>query len=293
MHPAGQTPPPDAMAAWRLLQHETRVRYGPVPRHPRIPEVSEIHWPGPDTFVFQTGDGVDFHYRKGEGITIQREPGSSDGDEQLWLNGSVYAAVACVNGFKPIHASAVAHEGKVYAFTGPSGAGKSTLVAALGSRALPMFCDDTLVLDLSDADSLMCLPGHKRLKLTPEAIRLTAAAAQERVSPAVDKFYARPAAGDVGMPLPLAALIFLDEGPGICIEPIAGSQRFVRLAEDHYTNDMFVAASQAGRTGQFELQSRLAQQITMLRLVRPRDTGRFGESVDIAMRYVLGRARPA
>ena len=33
---------------------------------------------------------------------------------------------------------------------GSTGAGKSTLVAALTRRGLPMFCDDTLVMDLSE-----------------------------------------------------------------------------------------------------------------------------------------------
>ena len=100
--------------------------------------------------------------------------GASDVDlseESLWLNGSVYSAIASINGLLPIHASAVAHDGRVFAFTGPAGAGKSTLVAALASRGLPMFCDDTLVLDLSDPERIICLPGHKRLKLRPGCAR--------------------------------------------------------------------------------------------------------------------------
>ena len=62
------------------------------------------------------------------------------------------------------------HGGEVFAFAGPSGSGKSTLIAALGQLGLPMFCDDTLVLDLGEPDIVICLPGHKRLKLTPEAL---------------------------------------------------------------------------------------------------------------------------
>ncbi len=63
--------------------------------------------------------------------------------------------------------------GRVFAFAGPSGAGKSTLAAGLGQRALPLLCDDTLLLDLSDPPDIWCLPGHKRLKLTAAALALT------------------------------------------------------------------------------------------------------------------------
>ena len=113
----------------------------------------------------------------------------------------------------PIHASAVAHDGGVFAFTGPSAAGKSTLIAALGRAGLPMFCDDTLVLDLSDPDRIICLPGHKRLKLTPAAIELTGARHEERVARDLDKYYARPAGGRRRRRrLPLAELLFLEQG---------------------------------------------------------------------------------
>src|SRR6185436_12667866 len=142
----------------------------------------------------------------------------------------------------PIHASAVAHEGKVFAFTGPAGAGKSTMIAALGGRGLPMFCDDTLVLDLSDPDRINCLPGHKRLKLRPDALHLTGTMPEEKVSQSVDKYYAEPNGGDVRQVLPLAELIFLEEGLDLSILPIVGSERLIRLQDDHQTASLFAAA---------------------------------------------------
>ena len=118
-------------------------------------------------------------------------------EESLWLNGSVYAAIASINGLLPIHASAVALDGSVLAFTGQAGAGKSTLVAALGKHGFPMFCDDTLVIDVTDPDRLMCLPGHKRLKLAPDAIEMTGAIRAEKVSTDVDKYYSQSEAGEI------------------------------------------------------------------------------------------------
>jgi hypothetical protein len=277
----------DIAESVRLLAHEARVAYGPVPHALAGTAVADgnYHLAG-DCFLLRTGEGLNYFYRKGQGVTIERAPGFDFQAEGLWLNGSVYAAIASINGFKPIHASAVALDGKVYAFTGPSGAGKSTLIAALGARGFPMFCDDTLVLDISDPACLICLPGHKRLKLTPEALVLTGAAQEEKVGPAIDKFYALPAAGNVGMLLPLAELIFLEEGPELALEPIMGAQRFARLKDDHYTDRLFELACQSDLAGQFALQGRLASQIAMSRLVRPRDADRFAEFVTLVANHI-------
>jgi len=234
-----------------------------------------------------------FYYRKGQGITVERGETFDPSEESLWLNGSVYAAIASLNGLLPIHASSVAHGGQVVAFTGPAGAGKSTLVAALGRHGLPMFCDDTLVLDLSDPDSVVCLPGHKRLKLTAEALRITGAKAEEKVSRTVDKFYAAPPAGEMPIALPLGKLIFLEEGPEPLIAPISGSERFVRMEDDHQTSRLFAAARRFDRNAHFAHRIRLASQIAMARFVRPRDYGRFEQGVSTAAAYILDqRAEP-
>jgi hypothetical protein len=274
-----------------MMSAETRVRYGKVPHTLNGAPLGEATWQMEDGEFLLRGEGEHyFHYRKGEGVTVERGPGADAGDESLWLNGSVYSAIASLNGLLPIHASAVAWSGRVFAFTGPAGAGKSTLVAGLGAHGLPMFCDDTLVLDLSDPDRITCLPGHKRLKLTQEAIELTGAAAEERVSPSVDKRYARSAAGEVRAVLPLARLIFLEQGAGPDILPVRGADRLLRLQDDHQTARLFATARQFDRAGLFVHLARLASQIEMARFVRPPDPSRFLEGVALAADYVTSSA---
>ena len=269
------------------MERETRVAYGPVPHVLLDDPLGEMSWHllGDEFLLRAEGDHY-FHYRRGDGITVDRGENADTTEESLWLNGSIYSAIASLNGLLPIHASAVAFDSGVFAFTGPGGAGKSTLVAALGARKLPMFCDDTLVLDLSDPDRIICLPGHKRLKLRPDAIALTGARCEEKVSHTVDKFYASPAGGDVADALPLAELIFLEEGPDIQIEPIAGSERFVRIQDDHQTASIFAGARRFNRAEHFAHVSRLARQIAMARFVRPRDHIQFAAGVASVADYV-------
>lgn len=285
----GQAVPDARIPAQLLMQRETRVRSGEVPHALLDQPLAEMSWhmKGDEFLLRATGEHY-FHYRRGDGVKVERGPGADLTEEILWLNGSVYSAIASMNGLVPIHASAVAHDGAVFAFTGPAGAGKSTLVAGLANHGLPMFCDDTLVLDLSDPDRVVCLPGHKRLKLKADAVTMTGATAQEKVSTTVDKYYSEPTAGHVGGALPLGELIFLEEGAAAAIEPIAGSERFVRMQDDHQTSHLFAAASKFDRAALFAHLARLARQVNMARFTRSLDAARFHEGVAVAARHVRG-----
>ncbi|MDP3907597.1 hypothetical protein [Novosphingobium sp.] len=208
----------------------------------------------------------------------------------MWRNGSVYAAIACINGLYPIHASAVAVGGQVFAFTGPSGAGKSTLVAELSRRGLPLFCDDTLVLDLSQPDRIVCLPGHKRLKLWPDALAMTGAKAQDQVMASLPKFYAEPVGEVVTNALPLAELCFLEHGSPPRIEPLSGGEKLVRLQDDHYTTEMYLAASRPDRLDRFRQLAQLARTLRLIRFVRPRDRERFSTDAALVAQHILMQA---
>ena len=288
--PAAIMPSRSVSAQSLLMARETRLVDAPVPRSLTDAPLPEQAWQLlEDRFLLRGAGEHYFYYSKGEGVAIHRGAGADLSEESLWLNGSLYSAIASINGLLPVHASAVACGGEVYAFTGPPGAGKSTLVAALGRFSLPMFCDDTLVLDLSDPDRITCLPGHKRLKLTEEALALTGAGREEKVSKTVEKFYARPAAGDVGEVLPLAALVFLEDGRDIAITPIRGGEAFARLQDDHYTATLFAAARQFDRAAHFAHLARLARQIALASFTRPRDTLQFDRGVAFAAQYVTSR----
>lgn len=276
-----------------LLAAEAQVHFGKVPRELG----GRLMPPGSmllvdDSFLLRTRSGYGFYYVRGQGVAVERDVGADPAEQALWLNGSVYAAIASINGFLPFHASAVAWQGRVYAFSGPSGAGKSTLVAALGQHGLPLFCDDTLVLDVSDPVNVLCLPGHKRLKLTAEALALTGASGQEQVAPLIEKFYAEPAGGKQNAVLPLASLTFLEQGEPVEFTAISGAQRLARLNDDHYTAELYAWAQSDGLAAQFARTARIAGQIEMQRLVRPRDLTRFAEITTLVAQQIKQKVRP-
>jgi hypothetical protein len=269
-----------------LMQREMRLAYGPVGKVIDGITLRTDAWLLRGDEFLMNLETMSLRYRKGEGVTAELRDGARQSELDLFLTGSVYAAAACLNGLFPIHASAVVHDGRVHAFTGPSGAGKSTLVTALGSRGLPMFCDDTLLLDLSDPDVPLALPGHKRLKLTAEALALTGVRGGEQVHDEVPKFYAEPPAGDCADPMPLHQLIFLEDGDEVTIEPISGAEKIACLSDDHYTAEIWESATLPDPAKRFALHARLARQIRMARLRRPRDLALFERTVTLAQRLV-------
>src|SRR5258708_1241847 len=156
-----------------VMQRETRVTFGPVSHTLFGEPLAPTTWQVLEDEFLLRGEGHHyFHYPMGRGIIVERGADADVSEESLCLNASV--------------------------------------AAALGACGLPMFCDDTLVLDLSDPDRIICLPGHKRMKLKPDALELSGAEREERVSQTVDKHYAIPAAGSVGVALPLTRLVFLE-----------------------------------------------------------------------------------
>ncbi len=281
----------DPHPAIALLRRESRTRAGSVPRALDGQAVAPGQaWLAGDAFLLRTRSGYGYHYAKGEGVTVEREPWADPLEQALWLAGSVYSAIAAIHGLLPVHASAVAWQGRVHAFTGASGAGKSTLTAALGAHGLPLFCDDTLVLDISDPATIICLPGHKRLKLTGEAVRLTGAVVEGHVGSMTGKFYCTPPGGTFGEALPLANLAFIEDGGPVSFAPIAGAERLARLNDDHFTAINFAVARGLDLAGRFALLARLAPAIAMTRLTRPRDPARFDATATAVAAQVKGGA---
>lgn len=228
-----------------------------------------------DCFWFKTGTGFHIFYRKGDGVTIEREPGADPTEEQLWLNGSTYAAIAAINGYLPVHASAVAWQGRAYAFAAPSGSGKSTLAAALGRHGMSLVCDDTMILDLRPPTEVICLPGHKRLKLSDDALILSGAKGQEKVGRMIDKYYARPAGGTVQQALPLAGIFYLESSDAVRCDAISGAAGIARLNDGHYTAQLYALARAEGLAERLAHLADVTSRIRQHRLTMPRDPVRF------------------
>jgi hypothetical protein len=83
-----------------------------------------------------------FHIRFGHEIVVDLLPHADAGVVQTLLAGRFMGYLLRQRGFLPLHASAVAIDGKAVLFLGESGAGKSTTAAAFHSRGHDVLADD-------------------------------------------------------------------------------------------------------------------------------------------------------
>ena len=103
-------------------------------------------------------------------VTCVLNPDVSPGAVEEVLRGPVCAFFLLERGFEPLHASAVALDGRCVAFAGAPGAGKSSLVAWLSRNGAKFLCDDILPLR-QNCGIVWGHPGLPQLRLEPPAAR--------------------------------------------------------------------------------------------------------------------------
>lgn len=261
------------------MNAEMRVCRGPVPaRLPGGTVFDDTFEMSADSFLFRTPGGIGFHYRRGDGI-VADVPGEEFQDEyELYLRGTVFGAVAWLNGFCPLHASAVVVGGQAIAFTADSGEGKSTLAAALSSRpGFAHLCDDTLVLDVR-AGGILAMPDGKPLKLWDDAFALTGAARQSPILTVPGKFYAA-ASQQALCPATLTDLVFLSEGEGVRLEQVRGTGKLPLLTGALYR--AFVHGMRGDDEKHGRMMTQIAANVRFWRLSRSRELAAFTLNLDM------------
>lgn len=260
-----------------LMRREMRFAMGNVPD--QLPD-SFYRFEGfemsEDSFIFVTPRGVGFHYRRGCGLVAHLPAESERSEFDLYLWGTVFGAVAWLNGLVPLHASAVTAGRSVVAFTADSGGGKSTLAAALTRHGFDHVCDDTLVVAMEE-DRLVGLPDAKPLKLWEDALALAGAESEAPIDFVPGKHYARTDRKALDA-LPFTDLVFLERGEEVTLEPVLGARKLQMVPDALYRAVIHVARDRQDLHAQFMI--RAATRVRFWILRRPFDPAVFERSVE-------------
>lgn len=131
---------------------------------------------------------------------------------QRLLYAQVLPLAAALQGLDPLHASAVALDGRVAAFVAASGTGKTSVAAHLVALGADLVTDDVLAVEARER--VVAHPGPPALALAGRELRAMGAAGRARLGPRVGRaektHFAPPV---VGGPLPLAGIYFLRREP--------------------------------------------------------------------------------
>jgi hypothetical protein len=176
----------------------------------------------------------------GRDILVEPVAGIDPRNVRIFLLGSAFGALLHQRGLFPLHANAVAIEGKAVAFMGPSGSGKSTLAAWFHDRGDTVLADDVCVVRFDADGRPLAMPGIPRLRLWIDAIErlgrdpaglersyIDEAQSQDKFNVPID----RSAAGD---PVALAAIYRLDRGSAFAIDELSGIEAVDALFANTY-----------------------------------------------------------
>lgn len=222
--------------------------------------------------IFNIPNVAIFCIQEGKKIIISPAIGSLIDEIRLYVLGSCMGALLLQRKVLPLHGSAVAIDGKAYAFVGESGVGKSTLASAFLNRGYHLLSDDVIAVSYnSDQQIPMVTPAYPQQKLWQESMdhfgmdstRYQPLFQREtKFSVPVSKKY-------VSNPLPLVGIYELVKSEKDRIE----IHRIPRLESlpvlYHHTFRNFLVHRLGLTSWHFEMTAMLTNQLNVFRLQRP------------------------
>ncbi|MCC7360994.1 MAG: hypothetical protein IT317_16035 [Anaerolineales bacterium] len=272
--PLPELPPaaPDAPA-------DLTIAFGPVPDLPPYTGLGTTFYPAPADIRLGFRDAGKLAVQGGRAITLDPLPNADPRVLRLYLLGPALALALHQRGWLVLHASAVALHGRAVAFLGAPKAGKSTLAAALHQRGAALVADDVVAVSLAPDDHTAPLvyPGFPQLKLWPEAVAGLGEdpAALPALRPDLTKLARRLSAGFQAAPLPLGRVYALAEAPAVAIESLDRQAQLLELVRHSY---VALALPRLDAAAHLRQCAAVLRHAPVLRLDRPRDLARLGES---------------
>jgi hypothetical protein len=229
--------------------------------------------------------------RAGHHVIVQWPHALADADAASYLTSYVLAFVLRLRGSVPLHASAVAIDGRALLFVGDSWTGKSSTAAAFSTLGYPMLSDDIVRIDATPG-GLVAYPSHSRLNVwrdsaaalfTSHQWPLSSDTSVKHSLDLVDAGYAFQAT-----PVPLEAIYVLGERSSLespAISPLAPRLALMTLVGHTYGSAFL---DRAMRAREFDVLCRLVEEVPVRELRFSDDLGALVSSC----RVLAGDRRP-
>lgn len=228
-----------------------------------------------------------FHVSAGKLIRIDPDPAADKAAIRLFLLGTAMGALFCQRRMFPLHANAIAFDGRAVAFAGPSRSGKSTLAAAFLDRGREILSDDICVVSSEANGGFVAQPGVPRVRLWNDAIERSGrdATTLKRVRDGMDKFVVPTHAAQPAHALPLRAIFVLgSESPDVRVRRLQGFDALEALAANTYRASFLPVIGDP--SAHFSTCLTIAQNVPIFELLRPWDGDRVEETTDRIVEYL-------
>ncbi|MFJ7934430.1 aldolase [Sporosarcina sp. NPDC096371] len=238
-----------------------------------------------DWLLFRVPESAIFLIQHGRKILVSPMNGADEDEIRLYMLGTCMGAILLQRKILPLHGSAIAIDGKAYAFVGDSGAGKSTLATAFLKKGYHLLSDDVIPVTLNHANVPIVTPAYPQQKLWLESLDHFGMESTDYQPLFVrDTKFAIPVESQFATePLPLAGIFELVKGDHleICIQPIEKMQRFNTLYTHTYRN--FILQRSDLLEWHFELSSKMMNKIHIHQISRPEARFTANELVDLLL----------
>lgn len=238
------------------------------------------------TLLLRVAGVARYLVRDGREIVIDPDPAATPHDIRVYLLGTCLGALLHQRGFLVLHASGVATKRGCVLFAGTSGVGKSTLLAELLARGYQMVVDDVCAVRFDAADKPIVVPSYPRTRLWADAAARLAIDTTDlpRTRPTWDKFERQVADQFSDREARLTHVFHLAgayDGPECSLEQLGPIDAFTTLVDHTYRGVLLDGLNR--RTSHFELASRTASAVTVIRLRRPNGSNSVGELADLVL----------
>jgi len=204
----------------------------------------------------------------------------TDADLATYFLGPVLGFVLRRRHITSLHASVVELFDHAVALSGDAGFGKSTAAAALALRGVPVLSEDIAPLH-EHAGRFHVIPGYPRVCLWPDSVNylLGSPEALPQLTPVWEKRYL-PLDGVrarfSSQPLPLGLIYYFaprsDEAGAPRVEEMFPREALLTLVQNTYMNWLL---DREQRAVEFDVLSRMVQQVPVRRIVPHSDPGRL------------------
>lgn len=247
---------------------------------------SSVHQVNAKALLLRVAGVGRYLVRDGREIVIDPDPAATAHDVRVYLLGTCLGALLHQRGFLVLHASGVVTDGGCVLFAGESGAGKSTLLAELLRRGFKMVVDDVCAVRFGDADRPIVVPSYPRTRLWADAADRFAIDTTDlpRTRPSWDKFERQVTDQFSDREANLTHLFHLAgpyDGAECSLERLGPIDSFTTLVDNTYRGILLDGMDR--RTGHFELASRAARSVTVLRAKRPAAADSVEELADLVL----------
>lgn len=120
--------------------------------------------------MFEVPSLAVFSIEEGKTITFSSCESYNEDKVRLYILGSCLGILLMQRKVLPLHGSAIAIDGKAYAFIGESGAGKSTLASSFVNKGYKLLSDDVVAISLMEENQPFVIPSYPQQKLWQESL---------------------------------------------------------------------------------------------------------------------------